>query len=186
MTHATTTCAGGTELAAQPAAVESFEAVYRAHAKMVLRCLRGFVDAAAVDDCAQEVFVVAARRLSSRTGQTSTRAWLVGIARNVARHYQRTRQRAIRRDQLAAPPNPLPCPEHETGLQSDMRFVERFISGLADHYREVFVLGQVEGLTGPEISAALGLKPNTVYTRLARVRQAFAAALEKRESEERS
>ncbi len=186
MAPPTVTCANGeaSAPAEELSSVEVFDRMYRAHAKTVLRCLRAFVDAEAVDDCAQEVFLIAAQRLSTRREGTSTRAWLVGIARNVAMHHRRWRERAIRRERLAAPPRAPRSPEQEIDVQANLRFVEAFIAGLAPRYREVFVLANVEGMTAPEISAVLGLRPNTIYTRLARARRAFEAAVRQHESKE--
>lgn len=66
---------------------------------------------------------------------------------------------------------------HERATRSEAaRLVERFLDAMDDHRREVFVLAELEQLTSPEISAALGVPLNTVYSRLRSARRAFASA----------
>jgi RNA polymerase sigma-70 factor (ECF subfamily) len=49
------------------------------------------------------------------------------------------------------------------------------VQALPEQQREVFVLYEVEGLSGVEIAAALDVPLNTVWTRLHRARPAFRA-----------
>jgi RNA polymerase sigma-70 factor (ECF subfamily) len=162
-------------------AIDEFAALYRDHVKTVVRTLRrAGVQPDAIDDCAQEVFVVAARRLQSRPLVGSLRAWLVGVARNVAAHELRARSRAQRRDRCAPPPGGTRSPEQDVQTRERLAFVESFIEGLAESQREVFVLAQIEGLTAPEIAELLGVNCNTVYTRLMRARRAFQLAIGER------
>ena len=51
--------------------------------------------------------------------------------------------------------------------------VGNFLTTLPPHQREVFELIDIEGMRGPEVSAALGVNINTIYTRLRLARQAF-------------
>ena len=44
--------------------------------------------------------------------------------------------------------------------------IQRFLAELPDDQREVFVLADIEGLSGPEIAQALGLELNVAYSRL--------------------
>ena len=49
--------------------------------------------------------------------------------------------------------------------------LDRFLETLAPRDRELFVLSQVEGLTGPELTEALGGKMSTIYGRIRVLRQ---------------
>ena len=63
----------------------SFRGVYTEHFPFVWRCLRGLgVAEAALDDVAQEVFLIVHRRLAEFRGDASLRTWLYAIVRNVA------------------------------------------------------------------------------------------------------
>ena len=51
--------------------------------------------------------------------------------------------------------------------------VARFVDGLDEVLRDVFLLSEVDGLTAPEIVQATGTKLNTVYTRIRTSRRLF-------------
>lgn len=154
---------------------------YRRHAPLVIRTLRRHgVEPAWLDDCAHEVFVVALRRWASREQADSLPSWLYGIARRVASTHRRGRARMVRRERAAPKARAEPSPEAYTEAQQRARFVEAFLDTLGDAQREVFVLSEIEGMSGPEIARALELETNTVYTRLARARRAFADAIAER------
>lgn len=55
--------------------------------------------------------------------------------------------------------------------------MNRFLAELDPKQAEVFYLAEVEGLTAPEIAAALEIKLNTVYARLRLSRERFERAL---------
>ena len=66
---------------------------------------------------------------------------------------------------------------HETMVAAEAaRLVDELLESLDDDKREVFILAELEKQTAPEIEMALGIPPNTVYSRLRLARQAFAAA----------
>ncbi len=54
-----------------------------------------------------------------------------------------------------------------------------FLAEQPSDQREVFVLAELEGLSGPEIAAALGAKLNTVYSRLRLARRHFARVVKR-------
>ena len=51
------------------------------------------------------------------------------------------------------------------------------IDGLADGYREVVVLHDIEGFTHEEIAGLLGIEPGTSKSQLSRARRILRAAL---------
>ena len=55
-----------------------------------------------------------------------------------------------------------------------LRQLDRQLDRLEERDRELFVLSEVEGMTGPELATALGTNLNTVYSRLRRLRDRVA------------
>lgn len=161
----------------------TFQAVYEAEFSFVWRLVafRG-VPAALRDDVVQEVFLVVVRKLPEFEGRSSLRAWLAGIVRKVVKD-----QLALRRHRSAgeAMPadleDPSPSPEDRLGQRQTLALVDGILAGLPPEQREVFILHEVEGLSGREIAEALAQNPNTVWTRLRAARRRFDAALEARQ-----
>jgi RNA polymerase sigma-70 factor (ECF subfamily) len=84
---------------------EAFAELVRLHQAAVRWFLvRGLRDPAAADDLAQDVFLAAYQNLAKCRNEDGLRAWLLGIARNMARQHVRgeSRRRARERGPLAA------------------------------------------------------------------------------------
>jgi RNA polymerase sigma-70 factor (ECF subfamily) len=148
------------------------------HADFVHRALlRLGVPSADAEDCVQEVFMVVARRLDTYVERGALRAWLFVIARQVASHATRAeRRRHARQLELVSPPQP--NDPHASLVQNEaLAFVNRFLAALDPRLAEVFYLAEVEQFTVPEIAAALGVKLNTVYSRLRLARERFVGRL---------
>lgn len=163
-------------------------AAFREHAQFVYRVLyRLGADPSATDDLVQEVFVIAMRKWARYDPRAPVRPWLYGIARRVASHHRRAQRRLRGRNRAAAalPEEPglgqstrtLPKPDEQLEAQRASQFIQDFCESLSTALREVFVCMELEGMSGPETSAALGLRLNTVYTRLRRARTALDQAV---------
>ena len=155
--------------------------LYRQEFAFVWRTLRYLgVPPASVEDAAQEVFITAHRRLASfDPTRASIRSWLYGIARNTARHHHRWARRWDPRrlpESTAEAVDPALDPEARVARVEVVEVVERCLAALDPRRREVFVLHEIEGFSAPEIAELLGIKLNTVYSRLARARSRFQAA----------
>ena len=177
----------------------SFERVYRREFAFVWRTLRYLgVPEAAVEDVAQEVFIVVHERrevYDPRAG--SLRAWIFGIARRSALRYHRTaRRKGARRHAAEAAANsglgllreredPGADPEQRLARRQAAAIVERFLESLSPARREVFTLHELEGLSAPAIAELLGVKLNTVYSRLRRARAQFRDAVARERARER-
>jgi RNA polymerase sigma-70 factor (ECF subfamily) len=156
----------------------SFEAVYRDHVGFVWRTLRRLgVAEAEIEDAAHEVFLVVHRRLAEFDGQAAITTWLFAIARGVASNRRRSAQRREQREEQAPGPAASPDPAEHLEQVRAAAAIERFLAGLPDEQRVVFELFEIEGMRGAEISEALALNINTVYTRLRAARQRFAQFL---------
>lgn len=162
---------------AAPAQERTFDALYEEHFDFVWRSLRRLgVHPALVEDAAQDTFVVVHRRMSDLRPECSAKAWLFGIAMRVAADYRRTRKRkgTVSYDvDMTAASDTGP---YEGALRAEaVRFVERFLASVDEDKRAVFVMADLEGMSAPEISEALGTNLNTVYSRLRLVRERFLA-----------
>lgn len=155
-----------------------FGRMYRRTAGLVRSVLpRLGVQRAAVDDATQDVFVVAYRRRAEFDGARPIEPWLVGIARRVAFRYRRSAARGQRKlAALQGEPTPAHAESQAARLEA-YRFLERFLGELREERREVFVLGELRGLTGPEIASRLRIPVDTVYTRLRAARRQLEATL---------
>ncbi|MCA9695101.1 MAG: RNA polymerase sigma factor [Myxococcales bacterium] len=159
-----------------------FARAYREHHDRVWRCLAALgVPEAAIDDATQDVFVIAYRRLPDYDGRAPLRAWLYGIARNVA---LKRRDRDRKRGRLAlvhatetGAREPAALPDEQVARSQAVSVVESCLERLDDDKRAVFVLAELEGLRAPEIADALGIKLNTVYSRLRAARAEFNRAV---------
>ncbi|MFO7562494.1 MAG: sigma-70 family RNA polymerase sigma factor [Enhygromyxa sp.] len=163
----------------------SFAEAFRRHYALVHRMLRVYgVDEALLDDAAQDVFVVVHRRWDDYDGRTAFRSWLIGIVRRVASGYRRAGRRLRGRlERLGPPPAPASV-ETQFAQREELVLVEAFINQLGSRHREVFVLAEIEGLTAPEIAETLGIKLNTVYSRLRVARERFRATMARERSRE--
>ena len=149
------------------------DAVYREHADFVVRVAGQLgIDATHVEDVVHDVFLVVHRRLHEYDGR-SMRSWLYGITRRVVLHHHRGRRRAHERIRLAPVPSAAPDPEEGTAVQEAAAIVESFVATLDEDQRTVFVLVELEGTPMPEIAEALGVKLNTLYSRLRLARRRF-------------
>lgn len=154
-----------------------FRAVFVEHYAFVWRTLAHFgVQRSALDDAAQEVFAVVHRRIGDYDGRTAVRSWLWGIARRVTSSMQRGEQRARRRLEVVQPPREPAIPDEELERRQMAELAEACLDQLDDEQRDVFMLTEIEGFSAPEIADALGIKLNTVYSRLRVAREKFQRA----------
>jgi RNA polymerase sigma-70 factor (ECF subfamily) len=174
---------------ATPAEGVRFEALYDDYFPFVWRsALRLGVPVAQLDDVVQEIFLVVHRKLPGFEGRSTVKTWLYGIALRVARvHRVRARQsgaaEVLDDEQVRAPDTTRPDEQAQNAEAA--RVVNALLDALDDDQREVFVLAELEQLTAPEIAEALGLKLNTVYSRLRLARAAFAEAAARHRARDR-
>ena len=155
-------------------------AVYDAEAELVWRSLHRLgVREADLPDLLQEAFVVAHRKRADYDPTRPLGAWLFGICLGLARNYHRKMFRRVEtlpgrvpdRGDADDPERALDTSERrERGL--------RILSALEPEKRAVFVMFEVEGLSGRAIAELLDVPVGTVHSRLYAARRALAAALE--------
>jgi RNA polymerase sigma-70 factor (ECF subfamily) len=184
--------AGGSRQDPDTPRARTFEAIYDQYARMVLRWAARLggpgIDA---EDVAQEVFLVAHRRLGSLRAEVKPSTWLFGITTRVVLA-QRRRQRLRRwlsldagdgpSQPIAGGSTPLETVEQRRALALGYGVLERMPEAL----RDAFILFEIEGLTTEEIADVTGTKPATTRVRLHRARALFYARLEKLQRREQS
>jgi RNA polymerase sigma-70 factor, ECF subfamily len=160
---------------------QTLDSVYREHFQAVWRLLRRLgVPVAALDDAAQDVFLVVHRKLADFDPRARLRSWVFAITVRVASEHRRraTRARTEQFDDIL--PDPAPGPGELRELREELQLLHDLLGELDDDKRTVFVLSELEQLSVPEIAAVLGVNLNTVYSRRRAARKSFDAALHRR------
>jgi RNA polymerase sigma-70 factor (ECF subfamily) len=158
-------------------------AMFAAHFDFIWRSLRrlGVIEAN-VDDAAQEVFMVASRRLDAiEVGKE--KSFLFGTAVRVASDARRgagRRRERISDDEATDVADPTPAADVLVDQKRARALLDEIIASLPDGTGPVFVLYELEGLTMAEIASVLSLAPGTVASRLRRAREHFEAVIARR------
>jgi RNA polymerase sigma-70 factor (ECF subfamily) len=164
-----------------------FAEVYEEHFDFVWRSARRLgVSALHVDDAVQEVFLVVHRRLHEFEARSSLKTWLFAITRRVVGDYRRSARRKPS-EPISFEPEACASSAADAQLErnEDARLLYSLLDELDPEKREVFVLAELEQISGPEIAAALGENLNTVYARLRAARIAFEAAVARHQARSR-
>jgi RNA polymerase sigma-70 factor (ECF subfamily) len=153
------------------AAAESFQFIWRTLRRLGVRPEH------AVDDAAQRVFEIAARK-HQRIRPGHERAFLFKTAVLVAaeeRRAQRNRREIADDAAVAAALDQAPLPDQTVEHQRSRELLDLVLDGMDEDERTVFVLYELERLSSPEISELLEIPVGTVASRLRRAREAFHA-----------
>jgi RNA polymerase sigma-70 factor, ECF subfamily len=134
------------------------------------------VPPADLDDCAQQVFVIASRKLAA-IEQGRERGFLLGTAVRVASHARRAERR--RREvsdglELVQAVDGAAGPDECVDQKRLRAWLDEVLSAMPDELRAVFVLFELEELSSQEIARHLELPLGTVASRLRRAREVFS------------
>ena len=160
---------------------DSFDAIYRRHARTVGRWAERLggprVDA---DEVVQEVFLAVNRRRAEFRGDAKLTTWLFQITRRVVANQRRAARRremwgrlTSRISEAVAGGGPAPGDALE-GRQAADR-LQRVLDGLSERYRSVLVLFELEEMTTDEIARFMARPPATIRVWLHRARAQFTA-----------
>ncbi len=152
--------------------------LFHAHYASVWRLLRRFgVRPAQLDDAAQEVFWVAARRLEDIVPGREA-SFLYGVALRVASgelRRERSAQPLADLDALERLVDEAPSPEEQLEQRRARQLLEWVLDRMPLDLRVVFVLFELEGLEVRDIAALHGIPLGTASSRLRRAREEFSA-----------
>lgn len=133
--------------------------LYEIYAPLVHGILLARVPRDEVDDLLQDIFLHALRKLHTLRDAKAFGPWIAMIARNRAMDFHRSARETIEVTEQTAIEKPRDRTAHE---------VLNLIRELPEAYHETLVLRFVEGMTGPEIAARVGLTPASVRVNLHR------------------
>ncbi len=154
-------------LAARQGDRAAFGGLYARYARMVHGILLARVPASDVDDLVQDVFLRALPRLCNLRDVARFGPWLAAITRNRANdYYRQTRRVAAVTESL--PEEEAELPATNTAPDAEAALILAFVRSLPETYRETLILRLVEGMSGPEIAARVGLTPGSVRVNLHR------------------
>lgn len=133
----------------------AFGELYERYARFVHGVLLAHADREDVDDLLQEVFLRALRQLHTLREPAAFGAWAATMARNEARMHHRAHKRTVELSDDIAGPVAEPA-------SLDVDDVLRVLRSLPERYREPLILRLVNGMSGEEIAARMGLTHGTV------------------------
>ncbi len=157
----------------------AFEEIYRAYFDEVYRWTRalGGPDAER-DDLVQDVFLIVHRRLPEFDGKNLA-GWLYQITRHRVRDFRRLRwfRLLLSRGQVEENlVSPAIGPEAALGHKERAAVLARWLAKLPEAQRVAFVLFEIEGYSGEEISRLQGAPLNTVWARIHKAREKLVAS----------
>ena len=162
----------------------------QANNRRLYRLARGILrNDSEAEDVVQETYVRAFTHLDGFRGESGLSTWLSRIAINEAlgrcasasRMSSGARCRKTRSSAqiIQFPASPAGDPERTMAQREIQRVVERAIDELPEVFRMVFVARVMEGMSIEETADLLGVKPETVKTRLHRARTMVRENVEK-------
>lgn len=154
---------------------QAFEALYREHVDRVYGlCLRMTGNVGEAEDCAQEAFIQAWKKLDKFRGDSAFGTWMHRIAVNAVLGRIRKSKREQDRIQAVAD---TASPPVSMGDSGELRDLSDAIDRLPEGARHVFVLNAVYGYSHEESSEMLGVAVGTTKAQLHRARRLLAQQL---------
>jgi RNA polymerase sigma-70 factor, ECF subfamily len=157
----------------------AFAAAYDAEFDAVWLYLRRLgVPEADVEDAVHDVFVVAHRRYGAYDPSRPLRPWLLGIGFRIAAQWRRRHRLEVTvADPEPERPDDARSPDEVVASRQASRRLQAALAKLDLDQRAVLVMHDLNGIPVPEISTALDVPLNTVYSRLRLARAKITAAL---------
>ena len=164
-----------------PGVGESFDTVVVPHLDAGYRLARWLMrDERDAEDMVQEASLRALRYFRTFVGGDG-RAWFLRIVRNTCYGWRRRGHQAPtdsfdeEQHSSARPPSD---PETLLLQSDDATLIARALGSLPDHFHQLLVLRELEGLSYRELSEVVGIPIGTVMSRLSRARVALRRALD--------
>jgi len=163
----------------------AFRAFYERNFRFTWRIVARLAERHAdVDDLVQEVFTIAGHKLDEFEGRAKETTWLYRIAQNVvvADRRKRKRQHLLSMKWLRPDPDDelTEGPDRHVEQTDAKTLVHAVLAQMSDKKRDVFLLFELEGLSGQEVAEIVGAPVDTVWTRLFHARKDFKRLLAER------
>jgi RNA polymerase sigma-70 factor, ECF subfamily len=166
-------------------------AILQANNRRLFRIARGILRSdSEAEDVVQETYVRALTHLDGFRGDSSLSTWLSRIAMNEAMGRLRGRRPSLELNVLQEkaeaeiiqfPGASVPTDPEKSMAQSEIQqVVEHAIDELPEPFRLVFITRVIEEMNVEETADLLGIRPETVKTRLHRARAMLRENVEKR------
>lgn len=177
---------------AQRGEAPAYRALMKRYNQRLYRVARGVVrDDSEAEDVVQEAYMRAFAHLGEFRGEASFSTWLTRITLNEALGRVRRRRDTVeigvldRLEQedsriLIFPTISGSNPEADAARAQLRTLLECAIDELPDAFRTVFVMRAIEEISIEETASQLGLRPETVKTRLHRARRILRQALDQK------
>jgi RNA polymerase sigma-70 factor, ECF subfamily len=164
----------------------AIRAIIKHHNSSLFRIARSVLrDDAEAEDALQDAYVKAFTALSGFRAESSLRTWLSRIVLNECLQKLRAGRSRPKATTEFAPaieaeiiPFPLQSdPERNMAQRELVHLVENAVDALPDEFRLVLVARTIDGMSIEETAELLGLRPETVKTRLYRARALLKKSL---------
>jgi RNA polymerase sigma-70 factor, ECF subfamily len=131
------------------------------------------------DDVLQDTLLTISTHLSGFEGRSSFSSWVFALTRSACSRMHRglKNRPLVNADDVPEQRDDAPTPEEHATDRQIGRALVNALDGLADDYREVILLRDVEGLTAPEAADALGVSVDALKSRLHRARESLREAM---------
>lgn len=160
---------------AQASDRQAFEALYRLHVdKIYGLCLRMTGNVSEAEDCAQDAFIQAWKKLARFRGDSAFATWLHRIAVNTV--LGRMRKSKREQDRIHAVSD-FPSTALATNDPGELRDLSEAVDRLPAGARHVFVLHAVYGYSHDETANMLGIAAGTSKAQLHRARRLLSQQL---------
>lgn len=174
---------------AQAGDADAFRTIMQTYNRRLYRIARSIlrIDSEA-EDAVQEAYLRAFTHMESFRGESSLATWLSRIVMNEALGRLRVRRpiadpatheaKGPEAEIIQFPHAARSDPEKTMAQRELLQLVERATDELPEAYRVVFITRVIEGMSVEETAELLGLRPETVKTRLHRARRLVREQLE--------
>lgn len=170
---------------------KAFQTIMQRYNQRLYRIARGILrNDSEAEDVVQEAYVSAFTHLDTFRGDSSLSTWLARITMNEALGRLRAQRPTVDMIKFEAHRTPAEIiqfpltsksddPERTMAQRQILQLVETATDDLPEVYRIVFITRVIEGMSVEDTAEILGIRPETVKTRLHRARRLVREQLDK-------
>jgi RNA polymerase sigma-70 factor (ECF subfamily) len=159
--------------------LDAFNDLYRRHVRAVHGRVQYMVPAEDAEDVTQEVFVSAARSLSSFRGDAKLSTWLRSLTNHKIAEYYRKRGRSAERLAVSMHELASRSDDSNTSRAEDRLLIQQGLRSLPADYRDVILMRFSEDLSFGEISQVTGKNLEAVKSLFRRAMSALRTQMDR-------